>query len=198
MVFVGPRTSKPSPVVLHGHPCAICGESPQMRRQISLKSRGGMRGERTPRLAYCGGRTELARGVRQGRRPLATRPRRPPSSPLGGERRQFFAEWLTLRLRSALMALSVAASSVMTASMLARSIEHRKHILRSRCAPQSEKKSAGRPRPKRSAARATQGVARCGWRSDGTFAIDWNSRCYGLSYKLDHSTPPSAAQPKTP
>ena len=55
MVFAGPKTSKPSRAVLHDPPRAICGDSLQMRRQISLKSRGGMRGERTLRLAYWGG-----------------------------------------------------------------------------------------------------------------------------------------------
>ena len=54
MVVIGPKTSKPSPAVLHDLPRAICGDSLQMRRQISLKSRGGMRGERTLRPAYWG------------------------------------------------------------------------------------------------------------------------------------------------
>ena len=103
----------------------------------------------------------------------------------------------TLRLRSALTALSGAASSVTTASISVPIVEHCGHILRSNSAPRTSKTSASRPRPKASAARASQGVPRCGRRSNGTFVIDWNSLCYGLSYKLDRSTPPSAAQVKT-
>ena len=96
------------------------------------------------------------------------------------------------------MAISGAASSGTTAPMLTPIVEHHAHILRSSCAPQSSKKSAGRPRAKPSAARATPGVLWCGGRSNGTFAIDWNSRCYVNKHKLDHYTPPSAVQPKTP
>ena len=173
------------------------GESLWVRRQISLKSRGGMRGERTLRQAYWRGRTDLARGVRQGRRRPVTPPSRPSSSPRDVERRQFVSTAKTLRLRSALMALSGAASSVTTAPMSVPILEHRTHLLRSNCAPRSSKTSASRPRTKPSAARASQGAPRCGRRSNGTFAIDWNTLCYGLSYKLDRSTPPSAAQPKT-
>ena len=95
------------------------------------------------------------------------------------------------------MALSGAASSGTTAPISVPIVEHCAHILRSNSAPRSSKKSASRPRPKPSAARASQGVPRCGGRSNGTFVIDWNSLCYGLSYKLDRSNPPSAAQPKT-
>ena len=124
------------------------------------------------------------------------RPRRPLLSPPDVECRQFITEWLTLRLRSALMALSGAASSGTTAPMLAPIAEHRPLILRSSCAPQSSKKGAGRPHPKPSAARATQGVVRCGKTSNDTFAIDWNSLCYGLSNKLGRSTPPCAVQQK--
>ena len=135
--------------------------------------------------------------MRHGRRPLATPPWRPPSSPRDVERRRFVSRASMLRLRSALMALSGAASSGTAAPMSVPIVEPRAHILRSNSAPRSSKKGAGRPRPKRSAARASQGVALCGWRSNGVFVIDWNSRCYGLSYKLDHCNPPSAAQPKT-
>ena len=135
--------------------------------------------------------------MRQGRRPLATRPWRPPLSPPGVECRQIIPEWLTLRLRGALMTLSGAASSGMAAPMLVPIVEHRTHILRSNSAPRTSKTSASRPRPKASAARASQDVPRCDRRSNGTFVIDWNSLCYGLSYKLDRSTPPSAAQVKT-
>ena len=154
--------------------------------------------ERTSRQAYQQKRTELARGVRHGRRPLATPPWRPPSSPRDVERRQFVSTASTLRLRSALMAMSGARSSGTTVPMLEPIVEHCVHILRSNSAPQSSKKAAGRPRTKRSAARATQGVARCGGMSNGIFAIDWNSLCYGLSHKLDRCNPPSAAQQKTP
>ena len=149
------------------------------------------------RQAYWGGRTDLARGVRQGRRPLAAPPARPPSSPRDVERRQFVSTAKTLRLRSALTALSGAASSGTTAPMTVLILEHRTHLLRSNCAPRSSKTSASRPRTKPSAARASQGAPRCGRRSNGTFVIDWNTLCYGLSYKLDRSNPPSAAQPKT-
>ena len=172
------------------------GESLWVRRQISLDTRGGMRGERTLRQAHWRGRTDVARGVRQGRRPLVTPPSRRPLSPSDVERRQFVST-KTLRLRSALMALSGAASSVTIAPISVPILEHRTHLLRSNCAPRSSKTSASRPRTKPSAARASQGVPRCGRRSNGTFAIDWNTLCYGLSYKLDRSTPPSAAQPKT-
>ena len=120
-----------------------------------------------------------------------------PSSPPDVERRQFVSRAKTSRLRSALMALSVAASSAITAAMLAPIVEHRSHILRSSSAPRSSKKGAGRPRPKPSAARTSQGVARCGRMSNGIFVIGWNSLCYGLSHKLDHCNPPSAAHPKT-
>ena len=99
-----------------------------MRRQISLETRGGMRGERTLRQLYWGGRTDVARGVRQGRRPLAAPPARRPSSPSDVERRQFVSTAKTLRLRSALMALSGAASSVTTAPMTVPIVEHRTHI----------------------------------------------------------------------
>ena len=95
------------------------------------------------------------------------------------------------------MALSDAATSRTTAPISVPIVEHRAHILRSNSAPRSSKTSASRPRTKPSAARASQGVPRCGRRSNGTFVIDWNSLCYGLSYKLDRSTPPSAAQVKT-
>ena len=135
--------------------------------------------------------------MRHGRRPLATPPWRPPSSPPDVERRQFVSTAKTLRLRSALMALSGAASSGTTAPISVPIVEHRTHILRSNSAPRSSKTSASRPRPKPSAARASQSVPRCGRRSNGTFVIDWNSLCYGLSHKLDHCTPPSAAQAKT-
>ena len=156
-----------------------------------------MREERTLRQTYWGGRTWLARGVRQGRRRPVTPPSRPPSSPRDVERRQFVSTAKTLRLRSALTALSGAASLVTTVPTTVPILEHRSHILRSNSAPRSSKTSASRPRPKPSAARASQGVPRCGRRSNGTFVIDWNSLCYGLSYKLDRSTPPSAAQQKT-
>ena len=147
--------------------------------------------------AYQQKRTELARGVRQERRPLVTPAWRPPSSPRDVERRQLVSRANTLRLRSALMAVSGAASSSTAAPISVPIVEHCEHTLRSKCAPRSSKKGAGRPHPKPSAARATQGVVRCGSRSHGTFAIDWNSLCYGLSHKLDHCIPPSAAQQKT-
>ena len=127
--------------------------------------------------------------------------RRPPRAPLRPrtdvERRQFVSTAKTSRLRSALMALSGAASSGTAAPISVPILEHRTHILRSNSAPRSSKTSASRPRPKPSAARASQGVVRCGRRSNGTFVIDWNSLCYGLSYKLDHCSPPSTAQAKT-
>ena len=85
------------------------------------------------RQLYWGERTDLARGVRQGRRPLVTPPSRPPSSPRDVERRQFVSTAKTLRLRSALMALSGAASSVTTAPMSVPILKHRGHILRPRC-----------------------------------------------------------------
>ena len=136
--------------------------------------------------------------MRQGRRPLATPPWRPLSCPSDVERRTFVSTAKTLRLWTALMALSGAASSGTTAPISVPIVEHRAHILRSNSAPRSSKTSASRPRTKPSAARASQSVVRCGWTSNGTFVIDWNSRCYGLSHKLVHCIPPSAAQPKTP
>ena len=135
--------------------------------------------------------------MRHGRRPLATPPSRPPSSPRDVERRQFVSTAKTLRLRSALMALSGAASSGTTAPISMPIVEPHTHILRSNSAPRSSKTSASRPRTKPSAARASQGAPRCGRRSNDIFVIDWNSLCYGLSHKIDRCTPPSAAQQKS-
>ena len=137
-----------------------------------------------------------ARG--QGQRQLVTAPSRPSSSPRDVERRQFISRANTSRPRSALTARSGAASSGTTAPISVPIVEHRAHILLSNSAPRSSKTTASRPHPKPSAARASQSVPRCGRRSNGTFVIDWNTLCYGLSHKLNHSTPPSAAQRKTP
>ena len=115
--------------------------------------------------------------MRGGRRPLATRPWRPPLSPSDVERRQFIREWLTLRLRSALMALSVAESSGTTAPMLATIVEHHSHILRSINEPRSSKKGCSSPAPE----------AKCGPRVSGRRAmrqdVEWHI-CHRLEQSL--------------
>ena len=92
------------------------------------------------RQAYQQKRTELARGVRHGRRPLATPPWRPLSFPPDVERRQFVSRANTSRLRSALMTLSGAESLDTAAPVLAPIIEHRTHTLRSNCARRGAQK----------------------------------------------------------